>query len=258
MNTKTLSDRSLSVIDQYLHFTVGAASCSVPYFNNKRTKSRAALRVYVGKGSPQEIFEELQSVLVKAHIDVTTIDTDTLKKLLTDENIGIDCSGLAYYILNTENQTRNKGNVDKHISFIHCHGIIGKMRCALRPIENCDVATLAHDTNSTVVPLTDAKPGDMITMLRGGEESDRDHILVIHQVEYQNFIPYKLHYTHAMAYPEDGVYGTGIKQGVIDILDSDKPITAQRWTENGLTGEANRIFVRAQKSTTELRRLSWW
>ncbi len=258
MNTKTLSTRALSVIDQYRQFTVGSATCSVPYFNNKTKRSRGALRVYVGKGSPKELFEEIQSVLVKAHIDTSTISNETIKKLLTDENIGIDCSGFAYYVLNSQNEEIGKGKIDKHLSFINCHGLIGKMRCALRPIENCDVATFAHDSNSRLVTLKDVTPGDMITMLNDSQENERDHILVIHQVEYQNFIPYQIHYSHAVAYPEDGIYGTGIKQGTIEILDLNKPLTDQLWTENGKTAEANRIFTRAQKSKTEIRRLKWW
>jgi hypothetical protein len=95
-------------------------------------------------------------------------------------------------------------------------------------------------------------------MINDAEESERDHILVIHQVEYQNFIPYKLHYSHAVAYPEDGIYGTGIKQGTIEITDINKPVTEQVWTENGRQGEANRIFQRALKSKTEIRKLNWW
>jgi hypothetical protein len=94
-------------------------------------------------------------------------------------------------------------------------------------------------------------------MLSDVEGNERNHILVIHQVEYQNFIPYKIHYSHAVAYPEDGIYGTGIKQGTIEISDIHKPITEQIWIENGKQGEANRIFVRAQKSKTEVRRLKW-
>jgi hypothetical protein len=86
---------------------------------------------------------------------------------------------------------------------------------------------------------------------------NRDHILVIHQVEYQNFIPYKLHYSHAVAYSEDGLYGSGIKQGAIEILDISKPITEQKWIENGKQAQENRLFVRANKSNTEIRRLRW-
>ncbi|MES2314795.1 MAG: hypothetical protein V4524_02575 [Patescibacteria group bacterium] len=255
MNTKTLSNRALSVIDQYLHFTIGGAVCSIPYFNNKTTRARAALRSTIGKGSPQEIFEEIKSIMLKDHADQSAVTNELLKKTLTDNNIGIDCSAFAYYVLNTESQELKKGSLDKHIHFINCTGLIGKVRCALRPIENCDVATFAHEKNSRTIEIKEAQPGDIITMIGGPDGTDRDHVLVIYQIEYQNFTPAKIHYAHAVAYPEDGIYGSGIKQGVVEILNPEKPITEQVWTEGGTTGPMNRIYARAQKSLTSLRRL---
>lgn len=269
MNTKLLSTHALDVIDQYLHFKVGTAVCSVPYFNNKTIKARAGLAVNVGKGSPKEIFEETESLLVKAHATVDSVTPETLKKLLADNNIGIDCSGFAYYVLNAESQEAGKGSLDKHISFVQATGFFRKILSSLRPVKNTGVLTLANDKNSQVIALRDIQPGAIITMLNDTEENeptdassklwreDRDHILVIHQVEYQNFIPYKIHYSHAVTYPEDGVYGTGIKQGMIEITDINKPITEQVWIENGKQGESNRIFIRAKKSKTEVRRLRW-
>ena len=258
MNTKTLSTHAISVIDQYLRFNIGGDTCSIPYFNNKTTRARAALRTFIGKGSPKDIHDEVGALLVKAHASPESLTDETLKKLLIDNNIGIDCSAFAYYVLNAENKERNKQTLDKHLSLIHCHGILGKIRGALRPTENTDVQTFADTENSNVVQIEHIQVGDMITMINDAEESERDHILVIHQVEYQNFIPTKIHYSHAVAYPEDGIYGTGVKQGTIEIIDSHKPITEQRWTENGKVQEQNRLFVRAQKSKTEVRRLKWW
>jgi hypothetical protein len=257
MNTKILSTRALDVIDQYLHFKVGTAVCSVPYFNNKTVKARASLAVNGGKGSPKEIFEEVEALLVKAHAATDSVTADSLRKLLTDNNIGIDCSGFAYYVLNAESEEAGKGTLDKHLSFVQATGFFGRIISSLHPVKNSGVITFADNKNSQTLPLTDIKPGNIITMLSDVEGNERNHILVIHQVEYQNFIPYKIHYSHAVAYPEDGIYGTGIKQGTIEISDIHKPITEQIWIENGKQGEANRIFVRAQKSKTEVRRLKW-
>lgn len=257
MNTKTLSNRALSVIDQYLNFKVGTAVCSVPYFNNRTVKARAALAVNVGKGSPKEIFEEVQSLLVKAHTIIDAVTPESLKKILTDNNIGIDCSGFAYYVLNAESLDEGKGSIDKHLTFVQATGFFGRIMSSFNPVKHVGVITLADDKNSTPVQFKDIRPGSIITMLNDANESERNHILVIHQVEYQNFIPYKLHYSHAVAYPEDGIYGTGIKQGTVDITDITKPITEQIWTENDKQGEFNRIFVRAGKSKTEVRQLNW-
>jgi len=255
MNTKTLSDRALSTIEQYERFAIAKAICSVPYFNNKVTRSRASLRTLTGKGSPRDIHEEIMGILIKGRVDQNILDSESLKKILTDNNIGIDCSGFAYYILNAESESQNKGPLDKHLHFVNCHGLFGKMRCALRPVENCDVSTLANDKNSKVVSINELQPGDIITMQGGPENIERDHILVIYQIEYQNFVPTKLHYAHAVAYPTDGIYGTGIKKGLIQIADVSKNIIEQIWSENEKTGEENTIFVRAKSSNTELRRI---
>jgi hypothetical protein len=101
MNTKILTLRPMSVIDQYLNFKVGNAVCSVPYFNNKTVKARGTLRAFGGKGSPKDIFEETETLLLKSHVAVESINNETLKKFLADSNIGIDCSAFAYYVLNT-------------------------------------------------------------------------------------------------------------------------------------------------------------
>lgn len=258
MNTKTLSPHALSVIDQYLTFTAGGGTCNVPYFNNKTTRARAALRVFIGKGSPKDISDEITALLIKGHALSESLTNETLKKLLADNNIGIDCSAFAYYVLNAENKERGYGSLDKNLSLIHCQGIIGRIRGALRPVENTDVLTLAENKNSKVIHTLHAAVGDIITMVNDSEESERDHILVIHHVEYQNFTPTAIHYSHTIAYPEDGVYGTGTRQGKIEITDAHRSIDDQQWIEEGRTGEQNRLCIRAQKSKTEIRRLNWW
>lgn len=255
MNTKTISDKALSVIDQYKNFRVGTAVCSVPYYNNRVGGARAKLRALIGKGSPKDIFDEVESQALSEKIDIEKFTSESLKRFLIEKDIGIDCSGLAYYILNAESQSLGKGSLDKHISFVLCKGIISKIRCKIRPAENADTATFAHQKNSEIVNLKDSKPGDIITMSGNMENKERDHMLVIHQIEYQNFTPTTLHYTHAIAWPTDGEYGHGVRQGVIEITDINKNIVEQRWIEKDKTGDENYTFTRARKSLTSLRRL---
>ena len=260
MNTKTLSTRALSVIDQYKDFSVGKAVCSVPYFNNKTTRTRGALRAFTGKGSPKDIYEEVTAGLAKEHVATEMLTGESLKKYLTDKNIGIDCSGLAYYILNAESEERGLGSLDKHIRFINCHGLIGKIKSALRPVEHCDVATIADDNNSKIVTIQDIRPGDMITMI--SKSNIRNHILIVSGVDMQNSNPTKIFYTHTIAYPEDGVYGTGLKQGTIDLLtksteyqalgtDTVNEILAYTWSESSLLSKMKDYKV-------EIRRLNWF
>ncbi len=249
MNIKTLSEHATSVIDQYMNFSVGKAVCSIPYFNNKTTRSRGALRAYVGKGSPKDIYEEVTASLTKEHVSVDVLTGESLKKYMTDKNIGIDCSGLAYYILNAESEERKRGRLDKHIHFTTVHGLFGKIRSALRPVENCGVATFADKKNSRIIATKDIEPGDMITMI--SKTTERDHMLVINCVESQNATPVKIFYTHTIAYPEDGVYGTGVRQGTIDITNPQGTIFEGVWSENNL-------LTRMRDYVAEIRRLNWF
>ncbi|MCX6718959.1 MAG: hypothetical protein NTZ38_01105, partial [Candidatus Taylorbacteria bacterium] len=192
MTNKTLTTPALAIIDQYLHFKIGDAVCSIPYFNNKTAGKRLADRAFIGKGNPKDIQEEVGSLMVKNHISADLFTDRSLKKLLVDNNIGIDCSGFAYYILDAESLALGKGPLKKRLCFVNSTGLLGKLRAKLRPVENCDVATFASDENSEAISLNGnaVKPGCIITMT--DDSNERDHILVVHQVDYNDSKPIKL------------------------------------------------------------------
>lgn len=257
MNTKVISEAAREVIGHYKNFQVGTAICSVPYFNNRVTARRAGLRAEIGKGSPKDIFDEINHRALEEKVDVKLLDSETLKKFLVHSNLGIDCSGFAYYILDEESRSRGFGALDKHLAFPLSKGIFGKIKSKMRPIENSGVENFAHEENSRKIIFKEIEPGDIITMLGGPEDGERNHILVITQVEYQNFVPTTIHYVHAIAWPTDGEYGHGIHDGKIEIIDPNKSILEQRWIENEKIGDENYTFARAKKSTTEVRKLNW-
>lgn len=258
MNTKILSESALNVINQYKNFHVENAICPIPYFNNKTTARRAGLRAEVGKGSPKDLYEEVIQRAFEQKINYKSFDSENLKKFLVDNNIGIDCSGFVYYILDEESRNRNKGGLDKHLVYPFAKGIIGKLKAKIRPTINTDVRTLAHNKNSKIISIPEIQVGDIITMISKEESREREHILIINQIEYQNFKPVTVHYTHAVAWPTDGEYGHGIHEGKIEIVDINKNLLEQRWTENNVAGNENYTLVRAQKSVTEIRRLNWF
>ncbi len=249
MNTKRISDRALAIIEQYK---------DVPYYNNRHRGRRAGLLVQTGKGSPKEIYDEIKEIAFAEKIKFESLDKNSIKKLMVENDIGIECSGFAYYVLNEESQYLKKGTLDRHLHFPYAIGILGKIRSKFRPINNTNVKTFAHDTNSRLIQIIDVQVGDMITMVGGTEDGERDHILVIHQVEYQNLVPIMIHYVHAVAWPTDGEYGHGIHEGKIEITDTNRTLIDQRWTENEMTNEGNYTFTRAAKSKTEIRRLKWF
>ena len=255
MNTKVISDQSLTMINQYRNFHIDSAICSVPYYNNRVAGRRAALRVEVGKGSPKDIYEELKHIFLKNKVDTKLLTSESLKKIMVENNIGIDCSGFAYFVLNEESLSRKKGSLSRKLHH-------DRFLAMFRPIINTSVLTFADNRNSKVIPIKDAQVGDIITMVGGTEGGERNHILVINQIEYQNFIPVTLHYVHAIAWPTDGEYGHGIHEGKIELTNLEKKLTEQRWIElekdSSVNADENYTFSRARQSTTELRRLNWF
>lgn len=68
MNTE-LSQLAQSIIYNYLHVPIGSR-CVCPYFNNRRSKIRGGLRALVGKGSPEDIKEEVEILSLKEKKDL--------------------------------------------------------------------------------------------------------------------------------------------------------------------------------------------
>jgi len=262
MNTKVISPSSMVMIDQYRNFKIDSAVSSIPYFNNKSTGKRAALGVNVGKGSPKEIFDEILTLTRLQKIDTKSFNSETLKKFMISNNIGIDCSGFVYHVLNEESISRGKGGMDRHIHFVTASNILTRLIAKLKPQKNTDVLTLSSDKNSKVLEIKDAQVGDIITMIGTSTVGIRNHVLIIHQIEYQNFIPITLHYVHAIAWPTDGEYGHGIHEGRIEIVDVNKTLCEQRWIElekdSFIEPNENYTYTRAKTSTTELRRMKWF
>ncbi len=258
METKTLSQKALDVIEQYSNFSFGTVHTNVPYFNNRTTKKRLSLRAYIGKGSPTDIREELETIIIKEKIDKNSFTNESLKKLLVDNDLGIECSGYVYHILEAESKSRDRGSISKNINFIKKPSFLGQMICSIRPVENCDTETFAHDTNSKKIDVRDVLPSDIITMLSDKTNKERNHIMIVKEVYYANSLPKQIIYTHSVAYPEDGLYNTGPREGSIEILDANLPIIEQKWIEENRQGEDNKLHVRAKNSQTEIRRLKFF
>ena len=216
---------------------------------------RAALRVMIGKGTPEEIVEEAQLFALKEKIDIQKFSDEELKHFLVDHNLGIDCSGLAFHILDAECKATKKTGLKKYIHFTG-KSFLRRLITMFRTVENTSVLTLADEKNSQVIDLAEIQPGDVITLINAGLEKNFHHALTIHQVDYQDNLPTILSYTHTLNWRVDGKYDHGVKQGKIEIIDHKKPLLEQKWIENVVTGTENDTFAKsADAERLELRRL---
>lgn len=244
---KELSPPAKEIIHAYLNLHIGSDSCNAPYFNNRTTGIRGGLAVQVGKGSPQEITDEASLIAAKKRIDISGFDAKSAKQFLVDQKLGIDCSGFTFHVLNAEVQARTGKTLAKTITFPLITNVIKRILAKHAPVTRTGTRSLAHDANSSEIPLADVQTGDMIIMLGYGPKKDRDHVSVVESVEAEaNTII--VHYIHSLAWDSDGKYNHGVRRGTITIADSSKPLTEAVWEEQGATGNKNQTLKNAQNA----------
>ncbi len=257
VTTTKLVGGARAIIDQYLALPIGPKP-SCPYYNNKRKQARSALRVLKGKGSPKEIAEEAEIDALHCRLDMKTVSTDKLKEFLVAQNLGVDCSGFAYHVLNAIAQEK-KGRSLRAFVTPNRGGFVGSIIARLRPAENMGVATFANDRNSTVIAISDARPGDIITFIGTGKDGLYNHILVITGVEHATDNPAndrRISYAHSYAWPSDGASGHGVREG--DILVHDNDLMGATWKEKSEVGSANYTFESARTAkVVSVRRLKF-
>jgi hypothetical protein len=232
-----LEGKARAMIDAYLALPVGAKP-SCPYFNNRRHKVRGSLRVVKGKGTPEEIAEETTIDAKLCRIDLSSLSTDRLKEFIVSRKLGVDCSGFAYHVLNALCQEKTGRSVQGFVATLRT-GFIGRLAAKLRPAENIGVATFRDDRNSREVALADAMPGDFIAMIGTGADKQYNHMVVITGVESTES-GWRLSYAHSYAWPSDGHFGHGVREGEIVTKEGQSgDLLGGIWKENGMIGADN-------------------
>lgn len=249
MTSKTLSEQTQKIINDYLHLPIPGHEVFCPYYNNRRSDIRAGLRALIGKGMPNDIAEEAGIVALREKQELKKMNNKTLQEFLVYHKLGIDCSGFYYHVMNAELQARGLGNIRQHLKFPFIKNPLRKLLTIFRPVESAGVRTLSHEKNAQEIKLAEIAPGDMITMIGTGNKHNFNHMLLIHQVDMEQNKPKIIHYTHSFAWSSDGQYGHGTKQGQIEITNLNKNILAQIWIEKHKTGIDNETFKHAQMAT---------
>lgn len=246
-----------AAIDAYLALPVGTKP-SCPYFNNRRKRARGGLRVLIGKGSPAEIAEETTIEAKLTRTDLATLSTDKLKEFLVSRDLGVDCSGFAYHVLDAFAKETVGKPIRSLVKPIR-RGLVGGLLARLRPAENTGVASFAHESNSFVIPVADARAGDIVTFIGTGRDKTYNHILVVTGVDRvpataESAEGLRISYAHSYAWPSDGTLNHGVREG--DILVTGSDLLGGVWKERGAVGSDNYTFTSARDAKeTSVRRL---
>ncbi len=216
INSK-LSHEANLVLAEFLRLPDLGVKC--PYFTNERQKVRGALRVQVGKGSAEEIVEEALLIAHKSKVELAKLSPENKTKFLVDHNLGIDCSGFVYYILEAEGVGRGYGHLVDKLSFPKANNVLSIIRKLFvkRPVENMSVAVFADASNSRQIKINEARAGDFFVINKYAKQTGtpRNHIMVIIKIENG-----EIEIAQSVALPEDGRYGHGVR---IEQIDSSNP-----------------------------------
>lgn len=252
-----VSAQTLALIDKYLHLSIGQLQVVCPYYNNKRAKVRAGLRPLIGKGMPFEIIEEAEITALREKQDISTFNEDTLTAFLVDHNLGVDCSAFVFYLLNSELEQKKHKKLANIISFPRILNPLRILIRKMRIVENINVKTLAREENSHAIELVDVQPGDIITIRDAGVDAQKDHVMFIYKIDFENKKPKTLYYVHSFQWSTDGKYNHGVRKGKIEIINTNKSLIEQHWIEQEKEGNENETLKRAKEAKNlSIRRLN--
>lgn len=219
-----LPSQALGLIDTYEHLSLGNTVVQCPYFKN--TKGiRAGLRVQLGKGSIDEITEEVTTKAKIHSVKLEALSADDIREFMKKEGIGIDCSGFIAQIFFTLDPNALKKIAARSFFKSPWRAIISR----LRPIENISVKVLTSAQHSTKLKnWNEVKPGDIIRTRKG------DHALLVTQTTRNDHSGLKeIHYAHSTGFYEST---NGVRNGKILIVYPQEALSDQEWTETDNQG----------------------
>jgi len=221
--TISLSTSAQETIDSYLKMKIGNKTIACPYFIN-RLRAYAGLRVFLGKGTANEIIEEAQLIAQQKNINLETISEQELYQFLAKHHLGIDCSALAIYILKSEYKEKNQINIIPRIHIVSFWK--NPFRCLIsltRPIENISVRVLASNKNSEEIKnLNQILPGDMII------HQNLRHVLLIKKTEKENNVIQKITLVHATRPIKKEYQGPGVYEIKVSFEDLQKQVNEEK------------------------------
>jgi len=229
MKKYSLPQSALNVIEAYFHLKAAENKyVRCPYFRNPKSgRGRWGLAVYVGKGSPQDIEDELRIIEKLEGADFSKMREDAIRDIMKKRKLGVECSGFITRVLDAYMREKYKKPLHRLIKFNNKG--LGWLFCRMRPYTHIDVETLTCPSNARPVDnVQEIKPGNLIRF-----NTEIDHALIVTGIERDNVDNLKkIFYAHSVLEENR----EGIKKGVIDFISSNASLLAQKWQEEPGTG----------------------
>ncbi|MFZ5366439.1 MAG: hypothetical protein ACOZBZ_04110 [Patescibacteria group bacterium] len=222
---------------QYTHLPIFKKQVKCPYWMDKIKKK--IWGPYGGKGSPQELVRATLEVGAKKKINLAKLTSQQIRVFMKKNRIGLDCSGLAFKLLNTLDKEKGGNGLEDDIP-----GVKGKF------LLRANVMMLTNDEVSLPIKkLRDLAVGDLIRLGEG------KHLAVIVEIKRGSKGQIKeIVYAHS----SPGTVPDGVHKARILIKDGNYGLEAQKWLERTKKGENyGQKFFKPEKGDG-IRRLRIW
>jgi hypothetical protein len=221
---KSIPAPAVELVRHYFNLQLGGKTLTAPYFRNVK-HARAELRSIVGKGTPEELKDEVLIFAKLKGFPLKEKSPDEIRAFMSEQGLGIDCSGFIAHIFDTWLKAAGKRSLILGLKFPKSSLYRSLIRI-LRPIENINVEVLTGPLNADPVALKDVRAGDLIR-LKGIKHGDHV-VLITNVIRDQESNLAKIVYVQSSPY-----YGNqnGVKFGEIEITDPAKELKDQKWNE---------------------------
>ncbi|MCA9390313.1 hypothetical protein KC571_02810 [candidate division WWE3 bacterium] len=208
--------------EAYVNFEILGTRVPIPYVLGY---GRWQFHKTSGKGSVEEIRNELKRRAATQSVDLKTLSAGQIFKFMKENKIGIDCSGLAYHLLNAYIfELTHQPLSDFIVRFGGTLGQFEKKFLQYKRQRRINAATLTSDNNSREIPkAAEIRIGDMVRIRK-----DLDHILVIAKLNLSNNQRI-ITYVHSSSTKHTKKQGP--HYGTIEITQPEKGLEFQNWTE---------------------------
>lgn len=210
------------IIERYFNLRVGDKTVVCPYFRNVK-RVRAELRSLVGKGTPEEIEEEIRIYAKLRGFDLNNSSAKQIRDFMQTQGIGIDCSGFVSHVLNVWLKSVGKGRIWSNIKFPKASLYRSFVR-SLRPIENISADLLTSDLNAEKVELKNISIGDLLR-LKGLQRGH--HVAIVTEVS-RTTEGKLLNFKYAESSENYGDEN-GVRISKVQVVDENKELKDQKW-----------------------------
>jgi hypothetical protein len=220
-----ITSEAYEIIDSYKNLKIKDKEIQTPYYINVK-RARGELRSLVGKGTPEEIVDEVKIFAQLRGFKLQDETPESIKKFMETQGIGIDCSGYISHILDYILKKKTGKGLYSHIEYRRPF-FYSWLINLLRPIEHSSAHLLTCPLNADIIDYKFVEPGDLIR-LKGLKFGDHIALVIETERDDKNKHLKSITYTHSTNHFDKE---SGVRIGKIIITDLKQPLEKQNWTE---------------------------